>query len=83
VTYHAEELRNPVRPENRQAVLDLLAQYIEPLAAGMSKPSRRTTAAAVAKAIADPNVTPAERATLQKISLALKRKDCGAVCAFH
>jgi hypothetical protein len=83
VTYHAEELRNPVRPENRQAVLDLLAQYIEPLAAGMSKSSRRTTAAAVAKAIADPNVTPAERATLQKIDQALKRKDCGAVCAFH
>jgi hypothetical protein len=83
VTYHAEELHNPVRPENRQAVLDLLVQYIDPLATGMTRPSRRTVAAALTKAMADPKVTPAERATLQRISQAMKRKDCGVVCAFH
>ena len=83
VSYHVEELHNPVRPENRQAVLDLLAQYIDPLAAGMSKSSRRTVAAALAKAMADPKLAQNERATLQKMSLALKRKDCGPVCSFH
>ncbi|HKQ10706.1 MAG TPA: hypothetical protein VJS85_05910 [Rhizomicrobium sp.] len=83
VTYHVESLRDPVRPENRQAVLDLLAQDIDKLAAGMTKQSRRTVAATLAKVMVDPQLKPDERATLKKVSLALKRKDCGAVCAFH
>jgi len=83
VTYHVEALRDPIRPENRQAVLDLLTQYIDPLTAGMNKQSRRTTAATIAQVVTDPSVTPAERAMLKKVSLALKRASCGPVCSFH
>lgn len=83
VTYHAEALRYPIRPENRQAVLDLLAQYIDPLAAGMTRNSRRTAAAAIAKALAAAKDSPDAITKLGKLQQALKRTDCGKVCAFR
>jgi hypothetical protein len=83
VTYHVSALRDPIRPENRRAVINLLAQYIDRLAAGMAWESRQTASAAVAKALATKTVSPDERAKLKKLEVALKRTDCGRVCAFH
>ena len=81
VSYHAEALAQPIRPENRQAVLDLLVQNIDPLATGMTRQTRKTAAAGLAKLLAASS--PDVRAKLQKVELALKRSDCGRVCAFQ
>ena len=83
VTYHASALRQAIRPENRRAVIDLLAQYMDRLAAGMTKQSRHTAAASIAKALTAPALTPADRKKLATAQMALKRTDCGKVCAFR
>jgi hypothetical protein len=83
VTYHAAALRQPIRPENRKTIIDLLAQYMDRLAAGMSKQTRRTAAASIAKALTAPALTPADRKKLATAQQALKRTDCGKVCAFR
>jgi hypothetical protein len=83
MTYHAQALGYPIRPENRQAVLDLLVQSADPLAAGMTKLSRRSAAASVRKMMTASAVSPDERKRLQTVLRALNRKDCGRVCAFR
>ncbi len=83
VTYHAQALGYPIRPENRQAVLDLLVQSADPLAAGMTKLSRRSAAASVRKMMTASAVSPDERKRLQTVLHALNRKDCGRVCSFR
>ena len=83
VTYHASALRQPIRPENRQAVIDLLVQYSDKLAAGMSKESRKIAAASIGRALAAPGTSPDDVKKLGKIRQALSRTDCGKVCAFR
>jgi hypothetical protein len=83
VTYHAAALRDPIRPENRRTILDLLAGYIDPLAAGMNKETRKDAAANIGRILAAPSTSPDERKTLAKVQKALNRPDCGPVCAFR
>lgn len=80
---HAAALRDSIRPENRQAAIDLLAQYGGSLAGGMTKPSRKTASAAIAKALTAPGLSPDDRKKLGVVQAALKRPDCGRVCAFR
>lgn len=82
VTYHVSALSDPIRPENRREVVDLLVGRVELLAAGMSKETRQAVMANINKVSTGPGMSPNERGSLQAIQQAVRRKDCGRVCSF-
>jgi hypothetical protein len=83
VSYHVAALLYPIRPENRQAILDQLVQGVGPLADGMTRQSRQSAVRAVAKVLAVHTLAAGDREKLKTVQKALRRTDCGAFCSFH
>jgi hypothetical protein len=72
---------DPVRPVNRQIMLDALADNIGPLAAAMTKASRESSLPAIDEVLSSQSLSQDSRAKLIAIRQALSRPECIGLCA--
>jgi hypothetical protein len=72
---------DPIRPVNRQIMLDALANNIEPLASAMTKASRGSSIAAIDKVLASQALSRDSRSKLAAVRQALSRPGCTGLCA--
>jgi hypothetical protein len=72
---------DPIRPANRQIMLDALVHNIGPLAAAMTKASRGTSLPAINKVLTSQSLSPDSRSKLNTIRQALSRPECTGLCA--